>query len=168
MGSVLIGKMFKKGIELGSAAARLVAKEVRERRNPPVIDRGDDASTAGGPPQAFVASVLQPAELAVLLDGDVAVLLLDCRDDVEWEAGYIDGATQVPMNTLPEHMEDVAVDTDVVVVCLNGVESAEAAEYLVLHKGFTKVRVLDGGMVGWYADMGQERIRVLRAEERTP
>jgi len=158
--------MIKKGFALGSAAARLVAKEVRERRNPPVIARDGAPDSVDEPDKPFKAQVLQPNELSVLLDGDAAPLLLDCRDEVEWVAGYIEGATHMPMSELPTQVEPLARDLDVVVVCLNGVESAEVAEFLMVHKGFGHVRILDGGMVGWYADMGQERIQVLRAEER--
>jgi len=151
---------------MGAAAARLVAQEVKERRHRPVVggeldpDLPDDIEREKTP-------TMEPAEVLTLLENGASVLLLDCRDAVEWEAGYIEGATHLPMSTLPEHIKGLDPNGRVIVVCLNGVESAEVAEYLSVHNGFTDVTVLDGGMVAWYADLGQERIHVLRAEERT-
>ena len=164
----MFGKIIKKGLAVGSAAARLVAKEVRERRNPPVISRDAPTATGNESVKSYEARVLQPKDLSMLLDGSSPPLLLDCREEVEWVAGYIDGATHMPMAELPTHVEGLSRDRDVVVVCLNGVESVEVAEFLVVHNGFSQVRILDGGMVGWYADMGQDRIQVLRAVERMP
>ena len=163
----MIRKWLKKGATMGAAAARLVAQEVKERRHRPVVGGELDPDSPDVVERKETPSI-EPAELLALLEDGERVLLLDCRDAVEWEAGYIQGATHLPMSTLPEHIKGLDPNGRVIVVCLNGVESAEVAEYLVLHNGFTNVKVVDGGMVAWYADLGQERIHVLRAEERTP
>ncbi len=85
------------------------------------------------------------AALAAVDRGEV--LLLDVREDHEWDAGHAPGAVHVPLGRL--HPDAVPQDRPVVVVCHLGGRSAMAAQALA-GIGYA-VRNLGGGMDAWSA-----------------
>jgi rhodanese-related sulfurtransferase len=78
-------------------------------------------------------------------------LLLDCREDDEWDAGHIDGATHVPMSEIPARLKygpgEIVPERTIVVVCKVGSRSAHVTAWLN-DNGFDAVN-LDGGMLAW-------------------
>jgi rhodanese-related sulfurtransferase len=74
-------------------------------------------------------------------------LLLDVREDSEFELGHAPGALHVPLAEIPDRLEDVAKDRRIVCVCRSGVRSARAGHFL-LEQGFDAVN-LEGGMIAW-------------------
>jgi rhodanese-related sulfurtransferase len=85
--------------------------------------------------------------LAFVSDG---ALLLDVREDNEWEAGHAALATHIALGDVPDHLEDLAKDRLIVCVCRSGVRSARAATFLI-QNGFDAVN-LEGGMLAWAGD----------------
>jgi len=87
-------------------------------------------------------------EVAELPSGAV---LLDVRNDDEWQAGHIDGAVHVPMNSLPEQLQygpgPLIPDVPIVVVCKVGHRAAQVTAWLN-QQGFDAIN-LDGGMMAW-------------------
>jgi rhodanese-related sulfurtransferase len=82
-------------------------------------------------------------------------VLLDVREDEEWDAGHIDGAWHVPMYQVPQHVnhaEDLNPETPIVVICKMGGRSAQVTAWLS-QQGYDAVN-LDGGMHAW-ADAGR-------------
>ena len=77
-------------------------------------------------------------------------LLLDVREDAEWEAGHAPGALHVSLSEVPDHVADLASDRVIVCVCRSGARSARAANFL-LENGFQAVN-LEGGMISWHTD----------------
>lgn len=74
------------------------------------------------------------------------VVLLDVREDNEWEAGHAPGAVHVVLGHLePEGL----AGEDVVVVCRSGNRSGKAAE--ILAEAGINARNLNGGMQAWAA-----------------
>lgn len=87
--------------------------------------------------------------------------ILDVREDYEWEAGHVDGALHIPLDRLPDSLEDLDPDQDLAVICRTGGRSARATAWLESH-GYTAVNV-NGGMGAWLeagkpmvSDNGQE------------
>lgn len=74
--------------------------------------------------------------------------MLDVREDDEWAAGHVAGASHIPMSRLLDRLGEVPRDRDVVVVCKVGARSAQVAAYL-RQQGWDNVRNLDGGLVQW-------------------
>ena len=74
---------------------------------------------------------------------------LDVREDDEWAAGHIEGATHIPMGQLIERLHDVPSDEYVVAVCRMGARSAQVTVYLAQQGKL--VHNLDGGMQAWAA-----------------
>jgi rhodanese-related sulfurtransferase len=80
-------------------------------------------------------------------------LLLDCREDDEWDAGHIDGAVHVPMSEIPARLKygpgEIIPERQIVVVCKVGGRSAQVAGWLN-NNGFDALN-LEGGMLAWAA-----------------
>lgn len=74
-------------------------------------------------------------------------LLLDVREDDEWEAGRAPGARHIPLSEVPDHLDDLPADSVIVCVCRGGHRSARAAQFLAQNGRDT--RNLDGGMHAW-------------------
>ncbi|HEU0089235.1 MAG TPA: rhodanese-like domain-containing protein [Pseudonocardiaceae bacterium] len=92
------------------------------------------------------------------------VVLLDVREDDEWEAGHAPQAVHVPMGQVPQRLEEIAAafpDPPVHVVCRSGMRSAQVTGFLS-GVGLPAVNV-DGGMQAWAAAG-----RPLVAETSTP
>jgi rhodanese-related sulfurtransferase len=75
-------------------------------------------------------------------------LLLDVREDDEWQAGHIEGAVHIPMSGLMQRVDEVPKDREVVVVCKVGGRSAQVTAFL-RQRGWENVHNLDGGVVAW-------------------
>jgi rhodanese-related sulfurtransferase len=87
------------------------------------------------------------AEQANQLVEEEGALLLDVREDDEWEAGHAQGAVHVPLGSLdPRAFE---ADVTVVAVCRSGNRSGKAAE--VLARSGIDVVNMAGGMTAWAA-----------------
>ena len=88
------------------------------------------------------------AEALELVAG--GALLLDVREDNEWEAGHALNAMHIALNDVPDGLDNLSKQQTVVCVCRSGARSARAAAFLVEH-GFDAVN-LEGGMLEWSAD----------------
>jgi len=87
------------------------------------------------------------AELAPALpEGTV---LLDVREDDEWNAGHAPEAQHIPMGELPARLEELPADAALYVVCRGGGRSARATAYLNAN-GWDATNVA-GGMKSWAA-----------------
>lgn len=80
------------------------------------------------------------------LGGDA--VLLDVREDYEWEAGHVDGALHIPLEQLPARLEELDPDVDVNVICRTGGRSFRATTWLV-QNGYSAFNVT-GGMGAWF------------------
>jgi molybdopterin/thiamine biosynthesis adenylyltransferase/rhodanese-related sulfurtransferase len=79
-------------------------------------------------------------------------VFIDVREQVEWDAGYIPGATLVPRSYLEQNIESVVPDrgSEVIVYCASGVRSAYGAATLG-QLGYTNVVSMAGGINAWRA-----------------
>ena len=75
------------------------------------------------------------------------LVVLDVREDHEWAAGHIEGATHIPLGHLPSRVGELDPAARTLVVCHVGGRSARATAWLNQH-GYDAVN-LDGGMVDW-------------------
>lgn len=92
---------------------------------------------------------IQADELAERLAGADAPLVVDVREQYEWDEGYVPGAVHVPRGFLESRIAGVArPDQEVVVVCAGGNRSLLAGITLQ-EMGFSSVASLGGGFTRW-------------------
>ncbi len=87
-------------------------------------------------------------EAAELLDGEA--IMVDVRQESEWDAGHAPMASLIPLAELPDHLDDLPRDRLIICACRSGARSHRAASFL-LQEGFDAVN-LSGGMIAWYAE----------------
>jgi rhodanese-related sulfurtransferase len=73
--------------------------------------------------------------------------VLDVREDWEFEAGHAPTAHHIPLNSVPERLEELPKEQQIFIICKSGGRSMRAADYL-LTQGFDVVSVA-GGTDGW-------------------
>ena len=83
-------------------------------------------------------------------------LVIDVRSPKEWEYGHVAGSTNVPLDELPDRLNEIEVDIPLVAVCRTGVRSKKAME--MLNEGGFQAESLDGGVTAW-AGAGKELVR---------
>ena len=93
---------------------------------------------------------IQPAELAAWL-ADARrekPILLDVREQWEWDKARIEGAQHIPMRDIPARVGEIDRDREVVAICHHGGRSMQVAMFLEKN-GFAKVHNLQGGVDAW-------------------
>jgi hydroxyacylglutathione hydrolase len=76
-----------------------------------------------------------------------AEVILDVRNPIEYEAGHLPGAVNIPLGRLPDRIGELDPNRRTLVYCQSGGRSAIAASVLLQH-GFRSVVNLDGGYGG--------------------
>ncbi len=87
-------------------------------------------------------------ELQQKLQEEVTPLLLDVREPHEFVYAHIAGSHHIPLNQIPQRMNEIDDNVDCIVICHHGIRSQQAADFLV-HSGFTHIYNLDGGIDTW-------------------
>lgn len=72
-------------------------------------------------------------------------IIIDVRELHEWDYYHLERALHIPMNTVPQRLEQLPKDKTLYIVCAHGVRSAVVANYL-LEQGFAKIQNVQGGM----------------------
>lgn len=80
-------------------------------------------------------------------------VVLDVREQMEWETGYVPGAVLIPLGRVRQELDRLPRDREIAVICEAGVRSATAASILQA-AGFARVaNVPDGSAMyralGW-------------------
>ena len=78
-----------------------------------------------------------------------SAVLLDVREDDEWQRGHAAAAQHIPMGDVPSRLDEIDRSATLYVICKAGGRSAKVAEFLA-RDGFEPVNV-DGGMLAWAA-----------------
>ena len=89
-------------------------------------------------------------ELAAWLADDTRAkpVLLDVRENWEFDTCHIEGSVLIPMNTIPGRIDDLDEDADIVCICHHGARSLNVAAFLE-RNGFGKMVNLTGGIHAW-------------------
>jgi rhodanese-related sulfurtransferase len=75
-------------------------------------------------------------------------VLLDVREQDEWDAGHAPNAQHIPMSELGR-LEELPAEQEVLVICRSGGRSARVTAYL--NANGWDARNVDGGMQQWAA-----------------
>jgi rhodanese-related sulfurtransferase len=92
---------------------------------------------------------ISPQEASTMSDGQKAVII-DVREDSEWNAQHIPGAIHIPLAQLNDRLSELKPykDSPVITQCRSGGRSAKAQD-LLTSAGFANVYNMDGGIIAW-------------------
>ena len=91
------------------------------------------------------------SEQAVSLINKQNALVVDVRAQKDFKRVRIANSVNIPANEIQNRLGELSKDRTIIVVVNSGNMSA-AASKLLRGVGFTKVYVLDSGLVGWMRD----------------
>ena len=114
------------------------------------------AAPAAAQPAATEAQTIDVASLprdvdvqtTAALSEQPDVMILDVREQDEWDAGHIPGAVFMPMGQVPDRLSEIPKDKTVIVQCRSGNRSSQVTDFLV-QQGFTNVHNMAGGLNAW-------------------
>lgn len=121
---------------------------------------GDEPTATSSAPATAPATQNAAGEVQAISVGDAAAqaeagraLLVDVREDDEWQAGRAPDAVHVPLAQVQERLEDLDErrgSRTLIFICRSGRRSAEAAR-AAQAAGLAGVFNVDGGMNDWVA-----------------
>ena len=93
---------------------------------------------------------MNAVELKAKLDAGENILLVDCRETDEWNAGHIEQAEFMPLSDFADAPEKYAdkKDVEIIMQCRSGKRSLNACRMLE-ENGFNNLTNLEGGILGW-------------------
>jgi len=94
---------------------------------------------------------ISPTELQQRLTEENPPILIDVREDVEAAICAIEGSILIPMNTLPQRLQEIPRDRPVALYCHHGMRSMMAGQWLA-QNGFDALS-LAGGIDRWAAEI---------------
>jgi adenylyltransferase/sulfurtransferase len=97
---------------------------------------------------ATSADALTSRELKAELDRGEVLTIIDVREPQEYQINRLPGSVLIPLGDLPKRYVELDPNTNIVTQCKSGMRSAKAQDFL-RSKGFTRVRNLTGGVLGW-------------------
>lgn len=83
-----------------------------------------------------------------LQENPQAYFLLDVREPFEYQIVSLDNSVLIPMNQIPERLDELDKDQAIVVICHHGMRSENVAYYLD-QQGFSQIFNLTGGIDAW-------------------
>lgn len=95
---------------------------------------------------------ITPKNLKARLDRGEKFLLVDVRQQWEFELCKIDGAKLVPLDALSSSLPEIAAADDVVVYCHHGRRSLDAVVFL-RQQGVEGARSMAGGIERWSTEI---------------
>ncbi len=87
-------------------------------------------------------------ELKRKIDAKEDFFLLDVREPNEFQIGRIPGSTLIPLGEVPQRVNEIPRDKEIIVHCKMGGRSAKAAAFL-RQQGYANVKNLKGGILDW-------------------
>ncbi len=97
---------------------------------------------------------ITPTELSAWLENTAQPdpILLDVREQWEFDICHITGARLVPMDSIPDQYAQFGGDEPVVCICHHGVRSMQVGAFLE-KRGFSRVHNLRGGVDAWATEI---------------
>jgi rhodanese-related sulfurtransferase len=115
-------------------------------------------TACGGQPATVVTTEgeIDLATLPLLVDPQTVnnirdradVLLIDVREQSEYDAGHIPGITLIPIGEIANRLTEIPKDKTVIVSCQSGGRSKQVASFLQ-EQGYTNIHDLQGGFAAW-------------------
>jgi rhodanese-related sulfurtransferase len=95
---------------------------------------------------------ITPKELKARLDAGEDIDIIDVREDWEVAKGMLAEAVHIPMNDIPDMLDQIPTDKPVVIMCHLGSRSSQVVAFLEA-QGYENLMSLDGGIARWSKDV---------------
>ena len=95
-----------------------------------------------------MAFTITVKELKDRMDKGEKPFLLDVREPYEYSMAKIEGSVLIPLGTLPQSLDQLDRNAEIVAYCHHGMRCADAVGFL-LQQGFSNVKNLVGGIDAW-------------------
>lgn len=95
--------------------------------------------------------VITPSQAQEILSEKDAILI-DVREVEEFQDAHIDGAVNIPLSTFEQSFQDFqcAPDQDLIFMCLKGMRSQRACEFVQAHNMCdNEIYTMQGGIDAW-------------------
>ena len=89
-------------------------------------------------------------QTAATLQGRDDVILIDVREQDEYDAGHIPDITLIPMSEIQSRVDEIPTDVEVILTCRSGNRSGQVHAYLE-ELGYDNVHNMAGGILAWEA-----------------
>ncbi len=88
------------------------------------------------------------------MDNGDSFLLLDCREQVEYDLVHIDSAVLLPMSEIQNRLEELNTyqEKEIIIYCHHGMRSRQVTEWL-LRQGYSHVKSMTGGIDTWASEV---------------
>ena len=98
------------------------------------------------PPFSEIPTVEPGGVDGLMADG---ALLIDVREQTEWDEARIAGAELKPLSLLNTWYQDLPEERDIVFYCRSGNRSGQIVQTLIQQVGMTNVLNMSGGIIAW-------------------
>ena len=102
-------------------------------------------------PEEIAVPEMAVAELRAALAGPTPPLILDVREQYEWNQVHIADALHIPMNQVPGRLAELPADRPIAVLCAHGSRSFGVTHFL-REQGFD-ARNVTGGITQWHVEV---------------
>lgn len=137
-----------------SHSEKLAFRRMNVRLKKEIISMGMDEIR----PADYTGDAISPTEFKHWLDEGRDITILDTRNDYEIRIGTFENAVDLDISTFrtfPDAVANSDLDKEktVVMFCTGGIR-CEKASALMLNQGFQDVRQLEGGVLGYFEEVG--------------
>jgi len=137
-----------------SHSEKLAFRRMNVRLKKEIISMGMDEIR----PAQYTGDAISPTEFKHWLDEGRDITILDTRNDYEIRIGSFENAVDLDISTFrtfPDAVANSGLDKEktVVMFCTGGIR-CEKASALMLNQGFQDVRQLEGGVLGYFEEVG--------------
>lgn len=134
-------RMFRRLLALLAPLLLFVACGAPAATTPP------NTAPASAPKAAFAQ--MNVTQLKQQMDSGAALFLLDVRTPEEFTGdGHVKGATLIPLDQLPNRLNELPKDKPIACFCRSGNRSTTACT-LLAEQGFTNLSNVQGGINAW-------------------
>jgi rhodanese-related sulfurtransferase len=95
---------------------------------------------------------ITPKDVKDRLDRGEKLLIVDVREPWEHAQCRIEGATLIPMGTIPANLQQLDTEEDVICYCHHGMRSLDVANWL-RSQGVSSAKSMAGGIDRWSTEI---------------
>jgi len=94
---------------------------------------------------------IEPKELKKKMGENPETILIDCREQSEWDENHIDGFTLIPLSCFEQSLkvlQEKDKNDEIHIICRSGKRSLNACMFLE-ENGFKNLYNCEGGILSW-------------------